>query len=282
MKNYAKLILPFFLFVLFMGSCKKTEPPTADFIYTIDVLEVTFDNLSTGADSYEWDFGDGNTATEADPVHLYSDGGTFTVSLKATNEGGSDTYSEDITLTKPAATIDGTFTDWDEYTAIYSDPDGDNGTLLELKATNDAAFIYLYVKADANAGPILQFFFDKDNDGATGWDYWGFYDTPGLDYLMEWVIEGDDAGMGTIFSADEEDWPWNTTVAENVVSESSGWVTVGSNKMIEFSIARSLMSDLGTTIRICVDNMNADWEVIGSLPWAEQDPPNALNTYTFE
>lgn len=282
MKNYVKLFLPLFLLMLVVGSCKKTDPPTADFIYNIDVLEVTFENLSTGADSYAWDFGDGSTSTEANPVHVYTDGGTFSVSLKATNEGGSDTYSEDITLTKPAAVIDGDFGDWDEYNAIYSDPDGDNGTLQELKVTNDAAFIYIYVKGDANAGPILQFFFDKDNNGATGWDYWGAFETPGVEYLLEWVVEGDDAGMGTIFSADEEDWPWNTTVAENVVSESSGWVTVGSNRMIEFSVARSLMPDLGTTIRLIVDNMNLDWEIIGSLPWAWQDPPTALDTYTFE
>lgn len=282
MKNHLKLYAPLILFVFVMGSCKKVDPPTADFIYDIDVLEVTFDNLSSGADSYEWTFGDGNTSMEENPVHTYADGGTFTVTLKAENEGGSDTYSEDITLVKPAAVIDGTFTDWDEYTAVYSDPDGDNGTLLELKMTNDAAFIYFYVKGDAAAGPILQFFFDKDNNGATGWDYWGAFDTPGVEYLLEWVVEGDDASMGLIFVADQEDWPWNTTLAENVVSESSGWVTVGSNRIIEFSVARSLMSDLGSTIRVVVDNMDPEWSIIGSLPWAWQDPPSALNSFTFE
>lgn len=282
MKNYFKLALPIFLFALVMSSCKKVDPPTADFIYTIDVLEVTFDNLSVGADSYEWSFGDGNTSTDADPVHTYTDGGTFTVTLTATNEGGTDTFSEDITLTKPAATIDGNFDDWTEYTAVYSDPDGDNGTLLELKMTNDAAFIYFYVKGDASSGPILQFFFDKDNDGATGWDYWGGFDTPGVEYLLEWVVEGDDPGMGTIFEADQEDWPWNTTLAENAITASSGWVTSGSNRVIEFSLARSLMSDLGATIRVIVDNMDDTWTIVGSLPWMWQDPPSALNTYTFE
>ncbi len=282
MKNYVKIIMPLFMMVLLLSNCKKENPPTADFIYTIDVLTVTFDNLTTGADSYLWNFGDDNTSTEENPVHTYADGGTFTVSLKATNEGGSDTYTEDITLTKPAATVDGTFTEWADYTAIYSDPDGDNGTLLELKMTYDAAFLYLYVKADANAGPILQFFFDKDNSGATGWDYWGAFDAPGVEYLLEWVVEGDDAGMGIIFSADQEDWPWNTTVAENVVTASSGWVSVSGDKMIEFSVAKSLLPDLGTTIRLIVDNMDSDWEIIGSLPWAWQDPPSALSTFTFE
>jgi PKD repeat protein len=282
MKNYSTSILLLMLIGILMGGCKKTDPPVADFIYTIDVLTVTFENLTTGADSYAWDFGDGNTSAEKDPVHIYTDGGTYTVSLVATNEGGSSTHTEDFTLTKPAAIIDGNFSDWADYTAIYSDPDGDNGTLLELKMTHDAAFLYLYVKADASVGPILQFFIDKDNNGATGWDYWGAYETPGVEYLMEWVVAGDDAGMGTLFSADQEDWPWNTTVAENAVTTSSGYVTEGSNIMIEFSMARSLMPDLGTTIRISVDNMDSEWSIIGSLPWIWQDPPTALATFTFD
>lgn len=49
-------------------------------------LEYTFTNSSTGAVSYEWDFGDGNTSTEESPTHVYSVHDIYTVKLTAKNE----------------------------------------------------------------------------------------------------------------------------------------------------------------------------------------------------
>lgn len=46
---------------------------------------VTFTNSSTHAENYQWDFGDGNTGTEAEPAHLYETPGTYTVSLIASD-----------------------------------------------------------------------------------------------------------------------------------------------------------------------------------------------------
>ncbi len=39
--------------------------------------------------TYEWDFGDGDTSTEANPSHVYRSGGDFTVSLKVTDDKGT-------------------------------------------------------------------------------------------------------------------------------------------------------------------------------------------------
>lgn len=51
--------------------------------------EVTFSNTSTGSGlSYAWDFGDGNTSTDANPAHTYSTPGSYTVSLNITNSIG--------------------------------------------------------------------------------------------------------------------------------------------------------------------------------------------------
>ena len=49
-------------------------------------LEYTFTNSSTGAISYEWDFGDGNMSTEESPTHVYATHGIYTVTLTATND----------------------------------------------------------------------------------------------------------------------------------------------------------------------------------------------------
>ncbi len=55
--------------------------------------EITFQNTSTGTDSYEWDFGDGSgpfsTTTKEDVLHTYTKGGTYQVSLTATGAGSS-------------------------------------------------------------------------------------------------------------------------------------------------------------------------------------------------
>ncbi len=57
-------------------------------------LTVSFTNLSTNADSYLWDFGDGSTSTLKNPQHLYTTKGSFTVKLTATNKGAcSNTVS---------------------------------------------------------------------------------------------------------------------------------------------------------------------------------------------
>lgn len=54
-------------------------------------LEWTFNNQSTGAVSYTWDFGDGNTSTEISPSHVYAANGAYEVCLTATADCGSVT-----------------------------------------------------------------------------------------------------------------------------------------------------------------------------------------------
>lgn len=67
---------------------------------------VKFTNLtSNGASTYLWNFGDGTTSTEANPIHQYLNNGQYTVTLKATNALGSNTTikNEYITIGKPEA-----------------------------------------------------------------------------------------------------------------------------------------------------------------------------------
>ena len=65
--------------------------PTSD----IAPLVVTFTDTSLGhPTSWSWDFGDGGTSASCNPSHTYTDVGTYTVSLNATNEYGSDTKTQ--------------------------------------------------------------------------------------------------------------------------------------------------------------------------------------------
>ncbi len=61
-------------------------------VYVNDV-NVRFFNLTQGAISYIWDFGDGDTSKVSDPSHKYMEEGVYDVSLWAYSENGcSDSY----------------------------------------------------------------------------------------------------------------------------------------------------------------------------------------------
>jgi len=64
-------------------------------------------NLSTGADSYLWDFGDGNTSNEFEPLYYYQTPGTYTITLTATSGFGcADTLSkENIVMAKEGGDV---------------------------------------------------------------------------------------------------------------------------------------------------------------------------------
>jgi len=58
----------------------------------------TFTNTSQNAISYAWDFGDGNTSTDENPVHNYTSIGDFTVTLTITNCEKTDVTTKYITV----------------------------------------------------------------------------------------------------------------------------------------------------------------------------------------
>ncbi len=69
-------------------------------------LEVSFTGSGStddvGIESYQWDFGDGTSSTQADPTHLFTGIGEFTVTLTVTDAGGlTDQSSILITVQQP-------------------------------------------------------------------------------------------------------------------------------------------------------------------------------------
>jgi|GEM_PF-849654 gliding motility-associated-like protein len=59
---------------------------------------VTFNNTSTGANSYSWYFGNGSTSSAVSPTYTYPTSGTYTVSLVAGNGHCKDSVSKTITI----------------------------------------------------------------------------------------------------------------------------------------------------------------------------------------
>ncbi len=54
-------------------------------------LTVTFDNLTTGALTYFWDFGDGTTTTDFAPTHTFTSQGVYNVMLAVSNPNSCNT-----------------------------------------------------------------------------------------------------------------------------------------------------------------------------------------------
>lgn len=105
---------------------------------------VTFTDTSTdpepGALAHEWTFGDGGSATSANPDHVYETPGTYVVTLNVTDSGGqTDTVTHEITVVE--ATPD------DEATDDEADDQSDE--------TDDQA-------DDGNQDPVAEFAFSPD------------------------------------------------------------------------------------------------------------------------
>lgn len=63
--------------------------------------EITFIDESVDAQSWTWDFGDGYTSTEQNPVHTYTEVGEYQVRLIVSNSCGSDTTTKTLPIYAP-------------------------------------------------------------------------------------------------------------------------------------------------------------------------------------
>ena len=90
-----------------------SSPPISNFstsgTSTCSGLVNFYDQTSNSPNNWLWNFGDGNTSTQQNPIHSYSSSGNFTVELITSNSFGNDTitYSNliqvNLTNTPPIA-----------------------------------------------------------------------------------------------------------------------------------------------------------------------------------
>jgi PKD repeat protein len=74
--------------------------PMANFM--VDELssnQFSLTNTSENATSYLWNFGDGTTSTEINPIHNYTSTGTFTIELTVESCGRTATYAQTVIVT---------------------------------------------------------------------------------------------------------------------------------------------------------------------------------------
>lgn len=283
MKNYIQFsVTGLILFLLI--SCEDTEIPMALFDYQIDGITVQFTNYSTDADEYLWDFGDGNTSTEENPLHEYAESGNFIITLTAKGKGGSKTIKEMLKIQKPALIqIDGSFEDWNEVpseqlSSASSSPNASLTALQEIKACADDNYLYIYLVYDQSKVAPLDIFINTDDDTATGGNSW-LWDPCGADFLIEGFAteKMEDA---TVFNwpagKPQDGWEW-----VEVLGSGSGIARMSEPKTIsgnivetEISIIKEMLpTSLASEIGIGIFSSNEDWAETGSLPNASSGSP---------
>jgi len=89
-----RFFILWFLFAVGMmlfQSCSKEEsndPPKAGIFYSVVGKQVAFTALTKRVVTWNWDFGDGTTSTEQNPVHVYASGGYYKATLNGADAGG--------------------------------------------------------------------------------------------------------------------------------------------------------------------------------------------------
>ncbi|MEN9611679.1 MAG: hypothetical protein RLZZ628_2493 [Bacteroidota bacterium] len=73
----------------------KTAEPVAP-------AAVTVTNQSQKAETYQWDFGDGKTSTEAEPNHVYKSSGNYTITLQAKKAGKTSKITQKVFVKPPS------------------------------------------------------------------------------------------------------------------------------------------------------------------------------------
>jgi gliding motility-associated-like protein len=90
--------------------------PTANFTASpnpgLENKPTQFTNLSVGSSSYSWNFGDGGTSTEVNPLYQFTSTGTFNVCLQAISPAGCiDTFCLDVSAkVSPLVAVPNAFT----------------------------------------------------------------------------------------------------------------------------------------------------------------------------
>lgn len=177
---------------------------TADFVANMTLgtepLTVGFTDLSTGGPTaWAWDFGDGNTSTEQNPVHTYTVPGTYTVSLTASNPYSSDTETKIDYITVQrcmAAGIRGTYYPTIDFTGTPV-----QRTDRRIWFADHAANTTFYIRAGTDEYDWPQSTLGKQDEFSVV--YAGYLIVPADDTYTFYL------------TSDDGSWLWLDTITEN-------------------------------------------------------------------
>lgn len=187
-KQFLLLCFAFAIGIMLFQSCKKeasNDPPQVGIFYSVVAKQAAFTALTKHVESWSWDFGDGTTSSEMNPVHVYKNGGYYNVKLIGANAKG-DTASAKATLA----------VDLTPYVLLTGGPTNAKGKTWKLSGQHSK--YDLLGQADATfklvAGPLASGTFGSLGMGEVYDDTYTFH----FDGKYEHDVKADKAAFGGI------------------------------------------------------------------------------------
>lgn len=172
--------------------------PKVNFTFEIDEtsnfapVEVQFNNATEFGDgenlSYLWDFDDGESSTELNPVHTYNKSGTFSVKLEVNDSLGCNKAAYQMLVVKDSAQRgEVSFIN----SRCYSDPEIDLspcGTEKHYELRNDSLIVYGFYYGNCTTEKTATISFRHDTVAIQTWES-GLAATCGCGFCFEIVID---------------------------------------------------------------------------------------------
>jgi len=270
-------VLYYFVAVSLLAGCGSDDSTSsdsgivADFSFTNEGSLFTFTNLSQGATSYRWDFGDLSFYCEKEnPTYRYvTVGGEINVTLTAIGESGQEA-SITKTIEAPEVlsidiVIDGDFDEWQDIDYLYEELDG--ASVQKIKIWGKGDNINVYLEGNSNMKmELVDMYINSDGNSSTGFLSWQWPNGSGADYLFEGPLLSNSWGSFYQHTDPNGGWAWNWLGgSENMIS--SGVVSLDAQtNAIEFSIPKTQLGSIGSTIGFAFSELTSGWGSVGNFP----------------
>lgn len=264
-----------FMVAIALGCSKKAEianmpEQQAFFSYKADSYVVTFTNESKITGTNQWDFGDGTTSTEANPIHNFGVKGKYVVTLTVVS-GVNKMEATTVMLLDKSSKIkldDGTLSDWDLITKniVIS---GSNGLGVKKgKFDYDANYIYIYIEQASTIADstIFSMFIDNDTTATTGFIL-GAFPGIGAESYFEGQVATSKPWLDTYnYSGSGPNWAWDLAQASEFYKFGHFEESAGLLKY-ELAISRTKIPGLTReAVRLAIIVMDKGWSDFGYMP----------------
>lgn len=276
MKRNIIHLAAFTLIMLLITSCKKEDSESgtkAVFSYVTDGYKVNFTNFSNDATEFLWDFNDGSgiTSTSRSPQHIFKSKGDFVVSLTAKKGDVTSLFKDTVTIIGPNIKVDADFSDWEYVGYTFVNEAGKGGSILGVKTfANSKDLFFLLEGTPAMSMAIMQIYLNTDNDATTGYSSWQYPGGSGSEYLLEGSPSGN-WGQLSLHSGPPADFGGFASIAAfgEAITLSAIKTAQGKN-FVEFSLKRSNLANLGTSLKFAIIELTSGWSQAGSMPFNQE------------